>query len=183
MTSSGVDPARAGALWANQASRPAMPIRQTTEIAPTSLMGRSCSVRSSTSPWARLALAARAEVRPPISGPASLTRVQMAATPMTPAPMKRTSRLQTVAASSSAGAPAGGGGAVGGGAGAHEAARAAPGGRRQRLGRRAGGQGGGDGGDAVRRQPGHGVGAGQDRHGDGPGQDQTEKLGQTHGQA
>ncbi|MNV64995.1 hypothetical protein D3C71_1576640 [compost metagenome] len=71
------------------------------------MIGMSCSVRSRTSPWARLVWAAMAEVRPATRGAASLARVHRAATPMTPAPMKRTSLAQTVMASSSAGAPAG----------------------------------------------------------------------------
>ena len=84
-----------------------MPIKHATDRPATMLIGMSCSVRSSTSPLRRRRLAARAEVRPPISGPASLISVQMAATPMTPAPMKRTSRLHTVPASSSAPTSAG----------------------------------------------------------------------------
>ena len=66
---------------------------------------------------------------------------------------------------------------------AHEPHFARPDGCRQLLGRRAGGQGRGDRRNAVRRQPGDGVRAGQDRHGDGPGQHQAEQLRQTDRQA
>ena len=84
-----------------------MPTRQATEMAPTRFIGMSCSTRSSVWPPLRRDCAAKAEVRPPTRGPASFISVQMAATPITPAPMKRTSRAQTVPASSSAGASAG----------------------------------------------------------------------------
>ena len=70
---------------------------------PTMVIGMSCSAMSSDLRLAlRLRWAARAEVTPPISGPRSLSSVQMAATPMAPAPMKRTWLRQTSMAAASA---------------------------------------------------------------------------------
>ncbi len=55
-------------------------------------IGMSCSVRGRVSPRPALRVreAARAEPRPAARGAASLARVQSAATPIMPAPMKRT---------------------------------------------------------------------------------------------
>ena len=62
-----------------------------TMVPKTMPMGRSRSVSSSSPalPALRVALATRAERIPPMMGPRILSRVQIAATPMVPAPMKR----------------------------------------------------------------------------------------------
>jgi hypothetical protein len=55
-------------------------------------IGMSCSVRGSDAPCParRTREAAMADLKPPTTGPMSLMRLQIAAMPMTPAPMKRT---------------------------------------------------------------------------------------------
>ena len=81
----------------NHHSSPAIGIMATKMETMTHLPGMSCSVRSI---WAPSSLAPR-EARsdsdmPRTIGPMILMSVQMAATAMTPAPMKRTSDLKTV---------------------------------------------------------------------------------------
>ncbi len=53
--------------------------------------GRSRSSSATVCPAPRAALDAMAERMPPITGPAIFSKVQIAATPITPAPKKRTS--------------------------------------------------------------------------------------------
>ena len=72
------------------------------ETRPTTPIGKSRSVSASTSPPRRARLAASAEATPPITGRAIFTSVHTAATPITPAPKKRTSARNTALASSSA---------------------------------------------------------------------------------
>ena len=76
--------------------------RHTSEIRPTWPIGMSCSVRGSSAalPAPRAREAAIAEARPLITGLTSLASVQIAATPMVPAPTKRTLWLQVAFARS-----------------------------------------------------------------------------------
>ena len=60
----------------------------------TQAIGMSRSSSGSVSPLPRAALATRAERTPPMTGPAILTKVQIAETPINPAPKKRTSLRQ-----------------------------------------------------------------------------------------
>ncbi len=64
--------------------------------------GRSRSSSATLWPAPRAALDAIAERMPPTTGPAILSNVQIAATPITPAPKKRTSWRKIVLAQSSA---------------------------------------------------------------------------------
>ncbi len=86
-----------------------MGTRQARLMTATRPIGMSCSVRGKAPPWPprRAREAARAEPRPEARGAASFARVQMAATPIAPAPIKRTWWLQTALATSAA-APAAG---------------------------------------------------------------------------
>ncbi len=87
----------------NHHSRPAIGTSDARIVPPTMPIGRSRSVSSSASPPARAADAAMAERMPATIGPMILSRVQTAATPIVPAPMKRTwlrKTLFTVAATS-----------------------------------------------------------------------------------
>ncbi|MNE96636.1 hypothetical protein D3C80_1948580 [compost metagenome] len=67
-------------------------MKQASEIMPTTPIGMSCSWRGSEPAWPALRMreAAIAEARPLATGLTSLARVQIAATPIVPAPMKRT---------------------------------------------------------------------------------------------
>ena len=73
---------------------------QASDISATQPMGTSCSVSGSSAalPAARARDAASAERRPAITGPTSLASVHTAATPMVPAPTKRTLWLQVASA-------------------------------------------------------------------------------------
>jgi hypothetical protein len=82
-------------------SSQAMGRRTASEPRPTIAIGRSRSSSASAWPPRRAALAAIAERIPPSTGPAILSSVQTAATPITPAPKKRTSRVKMVRAHSS----------------------------------------------------------------------------------
>ena len=64
-------------------------------------IGKSRSPSASSSPRPRAADAVMAERMPPITGPAILSKVHTAATPITPAPKKRTSWRKMVVAHSS----------------------------------------------------------------------------------
>ena len=80
----------------NHHRSPAIGTSEATIVPPTMPIGRSRSVSSSTSPPERAAEAAMAERMPPTIGPMILSRVQTAATPIVPAPMKRTWLRNTV---------------------------------------------------------------------------------------
>src|SRR6185312_11908608 len=69
---------------------------QTSEASPTRPMGMSCSVRGKSAPWPaeRARCATSAERSPAATGCTSLPSVHTAATPMVPAPTKRTLWLQ-----------------------------------------------------------------------------------------
>ncbi len=79
------------------ASTQPMGTRQASVTPATQPIGRSCSVRGSVAPWPALRTreAAIAEARPVATGLTSLISVQIAATAMAPAPMKRTCLAQT----------------------------------------------------------------------------------------
>ena len=81
----------------NHHSRPAIGTMATKMETITHLPGISCSVRSTCAPFSLVPREARSDSDMPRAiGPMILMSVQMAATAMTPAPMKRTSDLKTV---------------------------------------------------------------------------------------
>ena len=81
-----------GPDWPKAASSSQIGTIEAMIVPPTMVIGRSRSVSGSPSPWParRARLAASADMMPLMIGPMILIRVQMAATPIVPAPMKRT---------------------------------------------------------------------------------------------
>ena len=86
-----------GLVWAKAASNRPIGMSEAMIVPKTMPIGRSRSVMSRLSlpAAARARLAASAARRPATIGPIILSRVQIAATPIVPAPMKRTFDLNT----------------------------------------------------------------------------------------
>ena len=84
-------------------SSPAMGTSVASATAATIPIGRSRSPIASSAPSRRAEAAASEERMPPMTGPMIFRSVQIAATPITPAPRKRTSRLKIPPAHSATG--------------------------------------------------------------------------------
>ncbi len=102
--SSSADPA-SGPLAITSHSTQAIGTITASDPSSTSAIGMSRSSTASTAPLCRARLAAIAERMPPSTGPAIRSKVHTAATPITPAPKKRTSLLKIAPAQSAVAAP------------------------------------------------------------------------------